>query len=71
MQNFLITEYFLPFVEFCDILFPGQQMKPVNGYIELPNKPGLGMEPDEQALLAHPAKPFPKRNLPFPKDERM
>lgn len=71
MQNFLITEYFIPFVEFCDVIFPGQQMKPVNGYIALPEKPGLGMEPDLQALLAHPSKPFPKRNLPFPKDERM
>jgi len=71
MQNFLITEYFIPFVEFCDLVFPGQQMKPINGYIQLPEKPGLGMEPDEAVLRAHPAKPFPKRNLPFPKDERM
>ncbi len=71
MQNFIITEYFVPFEEFCNGLFPGQQMKPVNGYITLPDKPGLGLEPDEQALLAHPGKPFPLRNLPYPKDEVM
>ena len=72
MQNFVITEYFLPFVEFCDKLFPGeQQLKPVNGYITLPTKPGLGLEPDEKALLEHAGKPFPLRKLPFPGDERM
>jgi len=72
MQNFIITEYFLPFVEFCDKLFPGeQQLKPVNGYISLPTKPGLGLEPDEKALLEYAGKPFPLRQLPFPGDEYM
>ena len=72
MPNFIITEYFLPFVEFCDKLFPGgQQFKPINGYIDLPTKPGLGLEPDEKALLEHAAKPFPLRSLPYPCDERM
>ena len=71
MPNFIITEYFLPFVDFCDALFPGGQLKPVNGRIPLPTAPGLGIEPDEAALRAHPAKPFPLRELPFPNDERM
>ena len=72
MQNFIITEYFLPFVEFCDKIFPnGQQLKPVNGRIALPTAPGLGIEPDEKALREHAGKPFPMRSLPFPKDERM
>lgn len=72
MQNFIITEYFLPFVEFCDTLFPGgQQFKPVDGCITLPDRPGLGLEPDEKALLEHAGKPFPLRELPFPTDERM
>lgn len=72
MQNFIITEYFLPFVEFIDTLFPGgQQLKPKNGYIDLPEAPGLGLVPDEKALLANAGKPFPLRSLPFPADERM
>lgn len=72
MQNFIITEYFVPFVDFCDSIFPGnQQMKPINGRIPLPEKPGLGLEPDEDALRRNAAKPYPKRSLPFPKDERM
>lgn len=72
MPNFIITEYFLPFVDFCDVIFPGgQQLKPVNGYIDLPTAPGLGLVPDEAKLLEHAGKPFPMRNLPFPKDERM
>ena len=72
MPNFIITEYFLPFVDFCEELFPGgQQLRPINGRIPLPTRPGLGLEPDEKALLAHPAKPYPLRALPFPGDERM
>ncbi len=70
MQNFIITEYFLPFVEFCDEIFPGeQQLKPVNGYITLPTTPGLGLVPDEAKLIEYAGKPFPMRNLPYPKDE--
>ena len=72
MQNFIITEYFLPFVEFIDTLFPGeQQLKPRNGYIDLPETPGLGLVPDEKALLENAGKPFPLRSLPFPADEKM
>ncbi|WP_418764567.1 mandelate racemase/muconate lactonizing enzyme family protein [Mailhella sp.] len=69
MPNFLITEYFIPFVEFCDILFPEGQLKPVNGRIALPTGPGLGLVPDEKALIQHAAKPFPLRKLPYPADE--
>ncbi len=71
MQNFIITEYFLPFVEFCDKLFPEGHLKPVDGYIALPEGPGLGITPDEKALCEHAGKPFPLRSLPFPGDERM
>ena len=38
MPNFIITEYFLPFVEFCDKISPNQ-LKPKNGYIDLPTAP--------------------------------
>jgi len=68
MPNFIITEYFLPFVELGDKL-SSNQLKPVNGYIQVPKTPGLGIEIDESALKAYPYKQFPKRNLPFPEDD--
>jgi galactonate dehydratase len=68
MPNFLITEYFLPFVEFCDRISPNQ-LKPKNGYIELPTAPGLGIEVDEEALKKHPGKPYTTRKLRLPEDE--
>jgi len=68
MPNFIITEYFLPFVEFGDRISPNQ-LKPKNGYIELPTTPGLGIDVDEEALTKFPGKVYPARNLRYPKDE--
>ena len=68
MPNFIITEYFLPFVEFCDTISPNQ-LKPKNGYIDLPTAPGLGIDVDEEALKKHPAKVYPQRKLRTPADE--
>ena len=68
MPNFIITEYFLPFVEFGDRISPNQ-LKPKNGYIELPTAPGLGIDVDEEALKKFPGKTYPARNLRHPKDE--
>jgi len=68
MPNFIITEYFLPFVEFGDRISPNQ-LKPKNGYIELPTTPGLGIDVDEEALMKFPGKVYPARNLRHPKDE--
>jgi galactonate dehydratase len=68
MPNFLITEYFLPFVEFCDRISPNQ-LKPKGGYIELPTAPGLGVDVDEEALKRHPAKPYSNRSLRQPGEE--
>jgi len=68
MSNFIITEYFLPFVEMGDKVCKNQ-LKPVNGYIQIPEEPGLGLEIDEAALLKYPYKQFPMRNLPFPEDD--
>ena len=68
MPNFIITEYFLPFVDFCDRISPNH-LKPKNGYIELPTAPGLGVDVDEAALLQHPAKVYPARKLRTPADE--
>lgn len=68
MPNFIITEYFLPFVEFCDRISPNQ-LKPKNGYIELPTSPGLGVDVNEEELKKHPAKVYPARKLRHPADE--
>jgi galactonate dehydratase len=68
MPNFIITEYFLPFVDFVDKISPNQ-LKPKNGYIDLPTAPGLGVDVDEEVLKQHPGKVYPARNLRYPKDE--
>jgi len=68
MPNFIITEYFLPFVEFGDLVSPNQ-LKPKDGYIELPTAPGLGIDVDEEALKKFPGQTYPARNLRHPKDE--
>ncbi len=68
MPNFIITEYFLPFVDFVDKISPNQ-LKPKNGYIDLPAAPGLGVDVDEEALKQDPGKVYPARNLRYPKDE--
>ena len=68
MPNFIITEYFLPFVEFCDRISPNQ-LKPRRGYIELPTAPGLGVDVDEEALKRYPGKPYTTRTLRHPGDE--
>jgi galactonate dehydratase len=68
MPNFIITEYFLPFVDFCDQISPNQ-LKPKNGYIELPTAPGLGIDVNEEALKKYPGKTYPLRKLRTPADE--
>ena len=61
IPNFLITEYFVNLEEF------GREIA-VNpfvvedGYIRLPEGPGLGIELDEERLAAHPYRPFPPRS---------
>jgi galactonate dehydratase len=68
MPNFIITEYFLPFVELGREVCRNP-LEPENGYIALPTAPGLGLEIDEEALGRHPFKQFPLRNLAVPRDE--
>jgi galactonate dehydratase len=68
MPNFIITEYFLPFVEFCDRISPNQ-LKPKGGCIELPTAPGLGVDVNEEVLKRFPAKPYTTRTLRRPGDE--
>ena len=68
MPNFIITEYFLPFVAFCDVISTSQ-LRPRQGYIDLPTAPGLGVDIDEAALQKYPAKMYPLRKLRTPADE--
>jgi galactonate dehydratase len=68
MPNFIITEYFLPFEELGRRLCPNA-LRPVDGYIAVPEGPGLGLTVDEDAVRAARAKPFPARTLRTIEDE--
>ncbi|HXW23333.1 MAG TPA: mandelate racemase/muconate lactonizing enzyme family protein [Xanthobacteraceae bacterium] len=62
MPNFIITEYFLPFEDLGRRLCPNV-LRPVDGYIALPEGPGLGLDVDEGAVRAARGKPFPARTF--------
>lgn len=68
MQNFIITEYFLPFEELSATLCPNA-LKPVNGYLPLPEGPGLGLEVNEAAVREAKSRPFPARTFRLPHEE--
>jgi len=68
MPNFIITEYFLPFEELGQRLCPNA-LRPVGGYIALPEGPGLGLNVDESAVRAARGKQFPARALRNIEDE--
>ena len=69
MPNFTILEYFAPFAETGRKL--GTQLEPRDGYIPLPDGPGLGVEIDERALADFPYKQFDKRSFPTYMDEEI
>lgn len=59
MPNFALTEYFVNFASrSAEIASP---LKPTNGYIALPTRPGLGIDMDEDAIRAF--EPDPNRPL--------
>ena len=61
IPNFLITEYFVNLEELGnDIAKTPFQVQ--NGYIQLPDTPGLGINLDEERLSAYPYQPFPPRS---------
>ena len=57
MPNFLITEYFVPFEE-IGLTISDNPLIPVEGYITLDNKPGLGMNLIEENFDKFPYKEF-------------
>ncbi|TGV63517.1 galactokinase, partial [Mesorhizobium sp. M00.F.Ca.ET.158.01.1.1] len=62
MPNFLLTEYFLSFdevgSEICDV-----PLVPVRGFIDLPERPGIGIALKEDELLKRAASETPVRTL--------
>jgi galactonate dehydratase len=68
MPNFIITEYFLPFEEIGVKLCPNL-LSPVDGYLALPEGPGLGLDVNESAVRAATGKQYPARTFRQPADE--
>ncbi|GAA4325702.1 mandelate racemase/muconate lactonizing enzyme family protein [Pigmentiphaga soli] len=62
MPNFTLTEYFLPYEEFGSVVATNP-LVPVNGYITLPQGPGLGLDIIEEAVRARPYKDYPRRTF--------
>ena len=61
IPNFLITEYFVNLEELGrDIAKTPFEVQ--DGYIQIPDTPGLGIDLDEERLAAYPYKPFPARS---------
>ena len=62
MPNFLITEYFVNLEDFGkDVTVDPFEVD--NGYIALPQTPGLGIEIDESSLAKYPYREFPPRAI--------
>ena len=69
MPNFLITEYFVNFEEVGKEI-ADQPFEVEDSYITLPERPGLGIDLDEQALRERPYRARPLRNLPLDSGSR-
>lgn len=68
MPNFLITEYFVNF-EALGQEIARQPFQVEDSYITLPDRPGLGIDLDEERLVQHPYREQPTRQLRRPHDE--
>ena len=62
IPNFLITEYFVN-LEALGNEIAVNPFRVVDGYIEVPTAPGLGIELDEAALGRHPYRELPIRSF--------
>lgn len=60
LPNLLIQEFFYPDLELYDELLLEPFARPVDGYMPLPDKPGLGFNVDEEAVKNRPYEPLPK-----------
>ena len=68
IPNFLITEYFVNFEE-RGAEITVEPLRVDNGYIALPQGPGLGVELRQDVLERYPYREFPLRRLPIHRDE--
>ena len=68
IPNFLITEYFVNFEE-RGAEIAVEPLRVDNGYIALPQGPGLGVELRQDVLERYPYREFPLRRLPMHRDE--
>ena len=68
MPNFLVTEYFVNFEEIGEAL-ADEPFAVEDGAIDLPDRPGLGIDLDEDALAEHPYREEPPRDIPTPDEE--
>jgi galactonate dehydratase len=69
MPNFIITEYFVNFAA-TSAAISSNTLVPEGGYIHLPDRPGLGVDLEEQALSECAYREFPKRVFPGLSQER-
>jgi galactonate dehydratase len=67
MPNFLIAEYFVNFVSHGRQI--AKQLEPEDGFITIPQAPGLGVEINEKALSRFPQMDFSKRSIPTYEEE--
>jgi galactonate dehydratase len=69
IPNFLIYEYMVH-VESWSQEISINPLKAEGGYIELPDRPGLGVDIDEKKLAQYPYKQYPPRSIRTVEDER-
>jgi galactonate dehydratase len=62
MPNFTLTEYFLPYEPFGTVV-ARNPLVPKDGYLTLPDGPGLGLDVIEEAVRARPYQPYPTRRF--------
>ena len=67
MPNFTITEYFLPYEDFGRTV-TANPLVPKDGYIELPEGPGLGLDVIEAGVRANPGQPYSPRSFRVSED---
>lgn len=58
IQNFLVMEFEVDDVPWRDKVI-SEPLRTRNGYLELPRKPGYGVDLDEDEIARHPYKPIP------------
>ena len=62
MPNFIIGEYFVPFEDVSKRISP-DALRPINGIVDLPGGPGLGVTVDEAFLRGQRHRPSPPRQF--------